>query len=234
MLRPSRLDRRRRPTVRVRSRRARPRVRQAPGRAPGRVELVLDDLHVLRGPALTLVGALAEESGGALALVVASRSDPDLALGRLRLEGRLAELRAAALAFTPSEAGELLAGYGIELRPDQLARLVARTEGWAAGLRLAALSLRSEPDADRFLAEFAGDDHAVADYLSGEVLALQTPEVRDFLLRTSIVDRSAATSPTCSPGAPTARGRSRPAPRGAVPAPARPSRALVPLPPVVR
>src|SRR3954470_3044593 len=164
-------------------------VREALGSAPGRVTLVLDDLHLLRGPALTLVGALAEDSGGALGVVVASRSDPDLALGRLRLEGRLAELRAAALAFTAAEAGELLARPGIVPRPDQLTRLVARTEGWAAGLRLAALSLRSEPDADRFLAEFAGDDHAVADYLSGEVLAAQSPAVRDFLLCTSIVDR---------------------------------------------
>jgi LuxR family maltose regulon positive regulatory protein len=164
-------------------------VREALQGAPGRATLVLDDLHLLRGPALTLVGALADESGGALGVVVASRSDPDLALGRLRLEGRLAELRADSLAFTPVEAGEVLEGYGLALRPDQLGRLVARTEGWAAGLGLAALSLRSEPDADRFLAEFAGDDHAVADYLSGEVLAAQTPAVRDFLLCTSIVDR---------------------------------------------
>jgi LuxR family maltose regulon positive regulatory protein len=153
------------------------------------VTLVLDDLHLLRGPAVSLVAALAEESDGALGVVVASRSDPDLALGRLRLEGRLAELRGAALAFTTTEAAELLAGYGLSLREDQLDRLLARTEGWAAGLRLAALSLRVEPDVDRFLADFAGDDHAVADYLSGEVLGAQSAGVREFLLRTSLVDR---------------------------------------------
>jgi LuxR family maltose regulon positive regulatory protein len=164
-------------------------VREALGRAPRRVVLVLDDLHLLRGPALSLVAALAGEGGGALGLVVASRSDPDLSLGRLRLEGRLGELRADALAFTAAEATELLDAYGLDLREDQVDRLVARTEGWAAGLRLAALSLRSEPDADRFLSEFAGDGHAVADYLSGEVLGVQSAPVREFLLRTSIVDR---------------------------------------------
>jgi len=164
-------------------------VREALRRAPRRVTLVLDDLHLLRGPAVSLVAALAAESDGALGVVVASRSDPDLALGRLRLEGRLAELRGAALAFTTTEAAELLAGYGLSLREDQLDRLLARTEGWAAGLRLAALSLRAEPDVDRFLAEFAGDDRAVADYLSGEVLGAQSAGVREFLLRTSVVDR---------------------------------------------
>lgn len=165
------------------------RVRDAFARAPARVTLVLDDLHHLRGPALSLVAALATDTGGALGLAVASRADPDLSLGRMRLEGRLGELRAADLAFTAAEAAELLDGYGLELRADQIERLVARTEGWAAGLRLAALSLRAEPDADRFLAEFAGDDHAVADYLSGEVLAAQTPALHDFLLRTSVTDR---------------------------------------------
>jgi LuxR family maltose regulon positive regulatory protein len=166
------------------------RVREAFDRSPGaRIALVLDDLHLLRGPALSLAAALATESGGRLGITVASRADPDLALGRLRLEGRLGEIRAAALAFTAAEAAELLAGYGLELREDQVERLLSRTEGWAAGLRLSALSVRSEPDVDRFLADFAGDNHAVADYLSGEVLGVQTPAVRAFLLRTSVVDR---------------------------------------------
>jgi LuxR family maltose regulon positive regulatory protein len=166
------------------------RVREAFDRSPGaRIALVLDDLHLLRGPALSLVAALAVESGGRVGLTVASRADPDLPLGRLRLEGRLGEVRAAALAFTAAEAAELLAGYGLELREDQVDRLLARTEGWAAGLRLSALSMRSEPDVDRFLADFAGDNHAVADYLGGEVLGLQTPAVRAFLLRTSVADR---------------------------------------------
>ena len=153
------------------------------------VLLVLDDLHLVRGPSLALVDAIAAECADALRLVVASRSDPDLALGRMRVEGRLGELRAMDLAFTPPEARALLAGHGLELRADQVERLVARTEGWAAGLRLAALSLQAEPDADHFLAEFAGDEHAIADYLTGEVLGLQTPETRRFLLRTSVADQ---------------------------------------------
>jgi LuxR family transcriptional regulator, maltose regulon positive regulatory protein len=164
-------------------------LRAALGPAPRRATLVLDDVHLLRGPALALVGALAAECGDALGLAVASRSDPDLGLGRMRVEGRLGELRGVDLAFTSAEARALLAAHGLSLRDDQIARVVARTEGWAAGLRLAALSLRAEPDADEFLAAFAGDDHAVADYLSGEVLALQRPAVREFLLRTSIVER---------------------------------------------
>ena len=164
-------------------------VREALAGAAARATLVLDDLHVLRGPALSLVASIAAECGDALRLIVASRSDPDLPLGRLRLEGRLREVRAADLAFTVAEAAELLAALGLALRDDQVQRLVARTEGWAAGVRLAALSLRSEPDTDRFIAHFAGDDHAVADYLSGEVLAAQAPTMREFLLRTSVVDR---------------------------------------------
>jgi LuxR family transcriptional regulator, maltose regulon positive regulatory protein len=165
------------------------RIRAALDCAEGRPSLVLDDLHLVRGPALSLVAALAAECGERLGLAVASRSDPDLSLGRLRVEGRLGEVRAADLAFTTAEAAALLAEHDLALRPDQVERLVVRTEGWAAGLSLAALSLRVEPDADAFLAEFTGDDRAVADYLSGEVLALQPPAIRDFLLRTSIAGR---------------------------------------------
>src|SRR4051794_3735271 len=164
-------------------------LRTALGRAPRRVTLVLDDLHVLHGPALSLVATLAAECGSSLGLLVASRSAPALPLGRMRLESRLGELRGDELAFTADEADALLDADGLSLHPDQVARLVARTEGWAAGLRLAALSLRAEPDTDAFLADFTGDDHSVADYLSGEVLALQTPATREFLLRTSIAER---------------------------------------------
>ena len=89
----------------------------------------------------------------------------------LRLSGRLTELRAADLAFTLPEATAMLEQLGLALRPELVARLLERTEGWAAGLRLAGLSLRGEADPDAFVAEFAGDDRAVADYLTGEVLA---------------------------------------------------------------
>ena len=151
--------------------------------------LVLDDVHHVRGPALDVIRQLLADEGEELRLVVASRADPDLGLARLRLEERLLEVRAAELAFTEDEAVAMLRPTGLDLSPSQVERLVARTEGWAAGLRLAAMSAVRAPDPDRFLAELAGDDRAVGDYLTEEVLALQSPDVREFLLRTSVVDR---------------------------------------------
>jgi LuxR family maltose regulon positive regulatory protein len=157
--------------------------------ADDRPTLVLDDLHVLRGPALAGLGELVAHGGGAVRLVASTRSDPALPLERLRVSGRLGELRAAELAFTLDETAALLRELGLELRDDQVARLLERTEGWAAGLRFAGLSLIGEADRDGFIAAFAGDDRAVADYLTGEVLAGQPEAIREFLLRTSIADR---------------------------------------------
>jgi LuxR family transcriptional regulator, maltose regulon positive regulatory protein len=157
--------------------------------APLRPTLVLDDLDQLRGPGLASLAQLLADGGDALHVVAATRSDPALPLERLRLGGRLGEVRAAELAFTAEEAAALLAGLGLDLRDDQVARLLARTEGWAAGLRLAGLSLLAEPDAEAFVAAFAGDDRAVADYLTGEVLTGLPAATRELLLRTSIVDR---------------------------------------------
>jgi LuxR family maltose regulon positive regulatory protein len=154
-----------------------------------RATLVLDDLDRLRGPALASLGELLVHGGGVLHVVAATRSDPLLPLARLRLSGRLSELRAADLAFTLPEATALLEGLGLSLRPELVTRLVERTEGWAAGLRLAGLSLRGEADPDAFVAEFAGDDRAVADYLTGEVLAGLPPATRELLLCTSIAGR---------------------------------------------
>jgi LuxR family maltose regulon positive regulatory protein len=151
--------------------------------------LVLDDLHVLRGPALAALGELLVHGGGALHVVAATRADPDLPLSRLQLSGGLGELRASELAFTLPEATALLAELGVTLRRELVERLVERTEGWAAGLRLAGLSLRGEADPDAFVADFAGDDRAVADYLTGEVLAVQPPATRELLLRASIAER---------------------------------------------
>ena len=122
-------------------------------------------------------------------VVATARFDPDLRLDRLRVAGQLGELRAAQLAFTEAEGAELFAAMGLALREHQVRRLVARTEGWAAGLRLAGLTLAGEADPEPFVAGFAGDDRAVADYLTGEVLDGQPAETRDFLLRTSIADR---------------------------------------------
>jgi LuxR family transcriptional regulator, maltose regulon positive regulatory protein len=157
------------------------------------VVLVLDDLHEAPGPAVAAgLRFLLKQAPPQLRLVVATRADPPLPLHRLRVAGQLAEIRAAELAFTPAEAAELLAGMGVELPDAELDTLWRRTEGWVAGLRLAALSLRDHPDPARFVAEFAGDDHVVAGYLLEEVLARQAPEVQEFLLRTCVADRLCA------------------------------------------
>ena len=155
---------------------------------PGPAVLVLDDLHEISGsPAIADLDRLLRRPPPALRVVIATRADPPMRIGRMRLEGSLTELRAADLAFTREETAALLDGAGIEIPDDAVALLWDRTEGWAAGLRLAALALRTHPDPVRFVAEFAGDDSTVADYLLAEVLARQPAELRDFLLRISIV-----------------------------------------------
>jgi len=158
---------------------------------PTPVVLVLDDLQDITDATL-LEGLefLVRHAPPQLRLVLATRADPPLPLQRLRLSGQLVQVRAADLAFTVAEAAELLA-TGEDQPPlsnGDLALLRARTEGWAAGLRLAALSLKGDPDPHRFVTEFAGDDKSVADYLTREVLDRQPEELRSFLLRTCIVD----------------------------------------------
>src|SRR5262249_54561190 len=152
------------------------------------VYLVIDDLHEL-GPAeahqqLELLMMRAPEE---LRFVLATRHDVRLGLHRLRLEGELAEIRGPDLRFTVAEAEELFKAAGVHL-PDP-APLVARTEGWAAGLRLAALSLAGHPDPGRLAAEVSGTERTVAEYLLAEVLDRQTEPVRRLLLRTSILER---------------------------------------------
>ena len=124
-----------------------------------------------------------------LRFVLATRHDLRLGLHRLRLEGELAEIRAADLRFTVVEARELFAAAGVELPGPALAMLHERTEGWAAGLRLAALSLAGHQDPERFAAEFSGSERTVAEYLLAEVLERQSEEVRRLLLRTSVLER---------------------------------------------
>src|SRR5580704_15363906 len=124
-----------------------------------------------------------------LRFVLAARHDVRLGLHRLRLEGGLAELRAGDLRFTVAEAGELFTAAGVELDEAAVAVLHERTEGWAAGVRLAALSLAGHPDPGRFAAEFSGSERTVAEYLLAEVLDRQSEPVRRLLLRTSILDR---------------------------------------------
>jgi LuxR family transcriptional regulator, maltose regulon positive regulatory protein len=160
------------------------------GRLPSTVYLIVDDLQELRSEeALRGLERLLERVPPRLRLFLISRRDPELGLHRLRLAGELTEVRSADLDFTTDEAGELMAGAGAGVGSEDVARLRERTEGWAAGLRLAAMSLARHEAPDRFVAEFSGSERAVADYLLGEVLASQPEEVRQLLLRTCILER---------------------------------------------
>jgi LuxR family maltose regulon positive regulatory protein len=160
------------------------------GRLQRAVLLIVDDLQELRSPeALDGLEHLLARAPEQLRTVMVSRRDPKLGLHRLRLAGELVEVRAADLHFTAEEAGELIAAAGVTVAAAHVGRLHERTEGWAAGLRLAALSLARHDDPDRFVAEFSGSERTVADYLLGEVLESQPPEVRQLLLRTCIVER---------------------------------------------
>jgi LuxR family maltose regulon positive regulatory protein len=156
--------------------------------------LVLDDYHLIDSEAVhSSLGFLLEHRPPGLHLVLASRSDPPLALARLRGRGQLVELRAAELRFTADEAAALLqreaAVSRVALPETAVAALAARTEGWAAGLQLAALSLRGQPDAAGFTAAFTGSHRYVLDYLAEEVLEHLSEQVRTFLLETSVLER---------------------------------------------
>jgi LuxR family transcriptional regulator, maltose regulon positive regulatory protein len=156
------------------------------------VVLVLDDLHEITEPrVLHGIEFLVRHAPPQLRLVLSTRADPPLPLHRLLVTGRLTQLRADDLAFTVAEVAELLAeyDYGPELSDDDLAVLQARTEGWAAGLRLAAVSMQHQPDRHRFVMELAGDERSLAGYLVSEVLERQPAELRSFLVRTCVVDR---------------------------------------------
>ncbi|HEY2125703.1 MAG TPA: LuxR C-terminal-related transcriptional regulator [Streptosporangiaceae bacterium] len=159
--------------------------------APGEVALVLDDYHVIESPAVhRSLAFLVEHLPACLRLAVASRSDPPLPLARLRARGQLTEVRAAELRLTASEAAALLReAVGPGLPEDAVLALEARTEGWVAGLQLAALSLRRRPDVAGFVAAFTGSHRYVLDYLAEEVLDRQPARVRGFLLETSVLDR---------------------------------------------
>jgi LuxR family transcriptional regulator, maltose regulon positive regulatory protein len=152
------------------------------------VTLVLDDFDEAADVVHADLKRLARFPPPALRLIIIARSDPAIGLGRLRLDGRLTEIRAADLSFTPTETSTMFEALGVDLAADDLERLWHRTEGWAAALRLAAVSLRDHPDPGRFIDGFAGTDLAISDYLVNEVLAHQPPDVRQFLLRTSIVE----------------------------------------------
>jgi LuxR family transcriptional regulator, maltose regulon positive regulatory protein len=157
---------------------------------PGHVIVVIDDLHELNSPeALTQLTRLLTNLPGGVHAILATRRDLQLRLHRLRLAGELAEIRAADLRFTERETRQLLEASGIALSEAGAALLHQRTEGWAAGLRLAAISLTGHPDPERFVAEFSGSDRTVAEYLLAEMLDRQPDDVRQLLLRTSLLDR---------------------------------------------
>jgi LuxR family transcriptional regulator, maltose regulon positive regulatory protein len=153
------------------------------------VVMVLDDLHLLTEPAiLDQLAYLLRNARPGLHLVAASRVDPLLPLHRYRLTGELTEIRADDLAFTVPESGLLLAHHGITLSAAALECLTGRTEGWAAGIRLTALSLHGRPDPEQFVKEMDAEDSAITGYLVDEVLNAQPASVRDLLLLTSILD----------------------------------------------
>jgi LuxR family maltose regulon positive regulatory protein len=155
-----------------------------------RTFLIIDDLHELAMPeALTQLSWLLEMLPRHVHAILATRRDLPLRLHKLRLAGELAEIRASDLRFTRRETREFLEASGIALSEAGAAKLHDRTEGWAAGLRLAAISLASSPDRERFVAEFSGSSRTVADYLLAEMLDGQPPEIQQMLLRTSLLDR---------------------------------------------
>ena len=169
----------------------------AVGEGKGSAVIALDDFHLITEPSIhEAIAFLAARLPEGLRLVLTSRDDPPIGLARLRARGDLAEIRSGDLRFGDDDAATLLRrAVGADLPAPQVAALRSRTEGWAAGLYLAGLSLRGRDDPGAFIADFAGDDRLVVDYLAAEVLEGATPERREFLLRTSILSR--LTGPLC-------------------------------------
>ncbi|MCW2849148.1 MAG: ATP-dependent transcriptional regulator, MalT-like, LuxR family [Marmoricola sp.] len=155
------------------------------------VVLVLDDYHLIDAREIQdAMASLFDHLPPRLHLVIASRADPAVPLGRLRARGELVEIRAAELRFTPDEVAAYLNGaMGLQLTAADVAALEERTEGWIAALQLAALSMQGRDDVAGFIAGFTGDDRYIVDYLAEEVLQRQPATVRDFLLQTSLLTR---------------------------------------------
>ena len=160
--------------------------------------LVLDDYHLIEHGAIhEALAFMIDHLPPRMHLVIATRMDPPLPLAKLRARGEMTELRAADLRFTPEEVATFLNRImGLELSAEDAAELEGRTEGWIAGLQMAALAMRDHADIPGFIAAFAGSNRHVLDYLAEEVLARQPEELQTFLLETSILDRMSA--PLCN------------------------------------
>lgn len=159
------------------------------GAAPTPIHLVLDDVHELTAPdSVHGLAMLVRDRPPTLHVVLSGRADPPLPLGRMRVAGELHEIRADRLGFTVAEADAMLAATAPPLRPEQVRLLVEQTDGWAAGLRLAVLSLQEAGDPDRFEADFLGSSRAVSDYLIAEVLSRLPAETRELLGAVSVCD----------------------------------------------
>ena len=153
--------------------------------------LILDDYHLVEQHSVhKALAFLLEHLPPQMHLVIASRSDPPLPLARLRVRGELVEIRDGDLRFTPEETAVFLKNVmGLELSPPDIAALERRTEGWIAGLQIAALSMQGRQDVSRFVKAFTGDNRYILDYLTEEVLYRQPEDIQSFLLQTSILDR---------------------------------------------
>jgi LuxR family maltose regulon positive regulatory protein len=176
---------------------------------PDKIVLILDDYHLIDSkPVDNVLTFLLEHLPPQMHLVIATREDPHLPLARLRARGQLTELRAADLRFTPAEAAEFLNQVmSLDLSSDDITALEARTEGWIAGLQLAAISMQGHSDTTSFIRSFTGSHHFVLDYLIEEVLQQQSESIKTFLLRTSILERMCG--PLCEAvlGPPSASGQ---------------------------
>ncbi|MBT6612955.1 MAG: AAA family ATPase, partial [Deltaproteobacteria bacterium] len=153
--------------------------------------LVLDDYHVVDSKSIDNgLSFLLEHLPPQIHLVIVTREDPNISLARLRAQGHLTELRATSLRFNPSEAAEFFNQVmGLDLAEEEISALETRTEGWIAGLQLAAISMQGHKDTAGFIKSFTGSHHFVMDYLVEEVLRQQPDSVQTFLLHTSILDR---------------------------------------------
>ena len=196
------------------------------------VVIVIDDFQFASAAAPGMT-TFVERLPAGCRVILASRTEPQLALHRLRAHGQLLEVRDAELRLTEAEVAAVMARFGIELNDNEVELLTDRTEGWTAGVQMAAVSLRDEPVPDHFLTEFATTPRSITDFLGTEVLERQPADILDFLLATSILDEldpQVCAAVTDRPR----RRRAAPPRRRTAPLPHRAGPRHLPLPPPVR